>query len=137
MRQLSEILTYSDILKGHHLNSSLNFTDAANIVDEFEESLFTLDKFSTVILLSLYIPIFVLGLAGNILIVLSVSTDKMINSNLYFLVNLALADLAVTVLCIPTSIGTIVYKLWVYGRFLCKFTTFIQGKFAVIILYST
>ena len=125
MGQLSELLDY---LAEHSNVTSLNFTDAADIIDEFESNLFTLDQVSTGVLLCLYIPIFILGLLGNVLIILSVSGDKSTKANFYFLINLALADLAVTVLCIPTSIGSIVYKLWVYGRFLCKFTAFIQGK---------
>lgn len=128
MDQLPDLLTYRHFLEEHKNNTHFNINSAADIVSDFESNLYTINKFSTVVLLSLYIPIFILGLVGNILIILSVSAEKAKKANLYFLVNLALADLAVTVLCIPTSIGTIIYKLWVYGKFLCKFTAFIQGE---------
>lgn len=127
MDQLPDLLSYKVFLKEHNHSTLFNFSDAANILVEFESNLFTHNKFASVVLLSLYIPIFVIGLLGNILIIVSVTADRARKANLFFLVNLALADLAVTVLCIPTSVGTIVYKLWMYGRFLCKFTAFIQG----------
>jgi hypothetical protein len=128
MDQLPDLLTYKTFLNEHKNTTNLNFTDAADILREYEANLHTLNKFLTVVLLTLYIPIFIIGLIGNILIITSVTAERSRKSNLYFLVNLALADLSVTVLCIPTSIGTIVYKLWVYGQFLCKFTAFIQGS---------
>jgi len=42
-------------------------------------------------------------------------------------VNLALADEAVTVVCIPLVIGQTLFRLWVYGDVLCKLTGFMQG----------
>ena len=38
------------------------------------------------------------------------------------LVNLALADEAVTVVCIPLVIGQTLFRLWLYGDALCKLT---------------
>ncbi|XP_060567579.1 QRFP-like peptide receptor [Ruditapes philippinarum] len=136
MDQLPDLLNYKLFLEEHKNTTHFNLSDASDILTEFEKNLFTFDKFSTVVLLSLYIPTFVIGLVGNILIIVSVSAERARKANLYFLVNLALADLAVTVLCIPTSIGTLVYKLWVYGRFLCKFTAFIQGVAVAVSIYS-
>ena len=133
MDQLQDFLTYKHFFElknittgsGHHMNLTL----AEQIVADFENNLITVHHFTTVILLTLYIPIFLVGLFGNLLIIVSVSADKVKKAKLYFLVNLALADLAVTVFCMPTSIGTNVYRLWVYGQFLCKFSAFIQGEY--------
>lgn len=136
MGQLPEILTYKMLINDHKNFTHFNFDDVADIIRDFEDNLYTANKFSTVVLLSLYVPIFIIGLIGNILIILSVTAERVRKSNLYFLVNLALADLAVTVLCIPTSVGTLVYKLWVYGRFLCKFTAFIQGVAVAVSTFS-
>ena len=35
---------------------------------------------------------------------------------------------SVTVVCVPVSIGKRVYKLWVYGQFMCKLSGYMQGK---------
>ena len=132
MDQLQDFLSYKHFFELKNITddskSSMNITEAELIVADFERNLITVHHFTTVILLTLYIPIFLVGLFGNILIIVSVSADKVRKAKLYFLVNLALSDLAVTVFCMPTSIGTNVYRLWVYGQFLCKFTAFIQGK---------
>ena len=128
MAKFPDLLNYEMYQTELKNSTHINLSDASEILSDFQKDLYTVDNFSTVVLLSLYVPTFVIGLVGNILIIVSVSTERARKANLYFLVNLALADLAVTVLCIPTSIGTLVYKLWVYGRFLCKFTAFIQGK---------
>ena len=133
MDQLPDLLTskhYFEVLNlTDHSLQYLNLSEAQHIIQDFEHSLVTVNQFTTVILLTLYIPVFLIGLVGNILIVVSVSADKVRKAKLYFLVNLAFSDLAVTVLCMPTSIGTSVYRLWVYGRFLCKFSAFIQGRY--------
>lgn len=131
MDQLPDFLNYKHYFELNNITDQsrqyLNLSEAEQIVRNFEISLVTVHKFTTVTLLTLYIPIFLVGLFGNLLIIVSVSADKVRKAKLYFLVNLALSDLAVTVLCMPTSIGTSVYRLWVYGRFLCKFSAFIQG----------
>ena len=45
-----------------------------------------------------------------------------------FLMNLALADLLVTLICMPTIVGQIVVRLWVYGTVMCKVSAYMQGK---------
>ena len=133
MDQLPDFLSSKHYFELQNLTDKslqyLNLSEAEQIVKNFEINLVTVHQFTTVLLVTLYIPIFLIGLFGNLLIVVSVSADKVRKAKLYFLVNLALSDLAVTVLCMPTSIGTSVYRLWVYGRFLCKFSAFIQGTF--------
>ncbi|KAH3858036.1 hypothetical protein DPMN_100655 [Dreissena polymorpha] len=136
MDQHSELKNYRHYFREHSNESSFNYTLADDIIQEFEANLFTLNKFSTIVLLSMYTPIFIIGLVGNILIIASVTADKARKSNLYFLVNLALSDLVVTVFCMPTCIGTIVYKPWVYGRVLCKFTAFVQGVAVAVSIFS-
>ncbi|KDR22267.1 Orexin receptor type 1, partial [Zootermopsis nevadensis] len=45
----------------------------------------------------------------------------------YFLVNLSVADLLVTLICMPVAISQAVIKLWLYGEFMCKITYYLQG----------
>ncbi|KAK3593746.1 hypothetical protein CHS0354_014276 [Potamilus streckersoni] len=140
MDQLPELYSYRVFFENRNLTSqfkpTLNFSEASEILTEFTNSLFTLNTFTTVLLLTLYAPIFLLGLIGNILIIAILSAEKAKKPKLYFMINLALADLAVTLLCIPPSVGTIVYGLWVYGRFLCKFIAFIQGVAVAVSIFS-
>jgi hypothetical protein len=45
----------------------------------------------------------------------------------YFLVNLSVADLLVTLICMPVAISQAVIKLWLYGEFMCRVTYYLQG----------
>ena len=44
------------------------------------------------------------------------------------LVNVIFVLFSVTVICIPVAVGHALYKIWVYGEFMCKVTGFLQGK---------
>ena len=46
-----------------------------------------------------------------------------------FLLNLALADLLVTLICMPMVVGQTVFRLWVYGAVMCKLSVYTQGTF--------
>ncbi|ESP05214.1 hypothetical protein LOTGIDRAFT_94391, partial [Lottia gigantea] len=99
-----------------------------DILKEFEQSFYTFGNYSTVILLSLYVPTFIIALLGNILIILTVLADETLRKTKnFYLINLASSDLCITLVCMPMTVGTIVYRLWIYGEFLCKFTAFLPG----------
>ncbi|ESP00348.1 hypothetical protein LOTGIDRAFT_65092, partial [Lottia gigantea] len=89
---------------------------------------YTLNTYPTVVLLTLYVPAFLIALIGNILVLLTVFTDKKVKrAKNFYLINLALSDLCVTLVCIPVTVSSIVSRLWFYGIFMCKFTAFLQG----------
>lgn len=68
-----------------------------------------------------YVIIFIIGVIGNILVCLVVCRQrKMKNITNYFIVNLAVSDLAVLLICIPFDFGEIVTHYWPYGAVMCK-----------------
>ncbi|XP_046374245.1 QRFP-like peptide receptor [Haliotis rufescens] len=83
---------------------------------------------STIVLIVLYVPVLIIGLIGNVCMVIIVFTSTRLRSmtNLY-LCNMAAADMAVCLICVPMAVGQAVYKVWIYGEFMCKITTFLQG----------
>ncbi|XP_013385646.1 RYamide receptor [Lingula anatina] len=92
------------------------------------EIFFTFDKPATVVLFALYIPIFVVALFANVLVIYIVMRFKaMRRAKNLFIFSLALADLGVTFICMPVSLGVIVYKVWIYGAALCKLSWYMQG----------
>ena len=46
----------------------------------------------------------------------------------YFLVNLSVADLLVTTICMPIAMSQAITSIWFYGLFMCKFSAYLQGK---------
>lgn len=137
MDQLADWLSYKDLIFRNNITgnraSPYNFSDPHSVFDEFQRRQFTIHEYSTIVLLSLYIIIFLIGLLGNALIIVTtIRNGQSQHSKNYFLINLAVADLAVTLFCMPTSLGTIIYRIWVYGKFLCKFLAFFQGMLVLM-----
>lgn len=141
MDQLADWLSYKDLIFRNNItgnrDSPYNFSDPHSVFEEFQRRQFTIHEYSTIVLLSLYIIIFLIGLLGNALIIVTTIKNRQSqHSKNYFLINLAVADLAVTLFCMPTSLGTIIYRIWVYGKFLCKFLAFFQGVAVAVSIYS-
>lgn len=66
--------------------------------------------------------IFITCILGNILVVLSVFTYRPLqNVQNIFIVSLALADLFVSILCMPFHIAYQMYDKWIFGNLICKF----------------
>ena len=64
------------------------------MLEDFEESQFTLNEPTTVLLIVLYVPIFLTSVIGNILVLIVIVPNKQLwNVTNNFLVNLAVADL--------------------------------------------
>ena len=67
------------------------------------------------------IIILVLGIIGNVLVVLVVAKRrKMRTVTNYFILNLACADLTVLISNIPIDLTTRFLKKWIFGKVLCK-----------------
>jgi hypothetical protein len=76
----------------------------------------------------LYGLIFIIGLFGNLFVIFVILRFKSMQTlTNYFLVNLTCGDIFVFVICIQLTLGSTVYKKWIYGEILCKLTPFIQG----------
>ena len=105
---------------------------ARTVVEEYLAGMVTIGSPATIVLLALYTPIFLFSLAGNTLVIyLFFRSQHMRRLKSLFLVNLALADEAVTVVCVPLVVGQNVFRLWVYGTFMCKLTGYVQGESVV------
>jgi hypothetical protein len=71
----------------------------------------------------LYSLIFLVGIIGNILVVVVIVFSRTMKSpvNMY-LMNLCVADVLVIVVCMPTALADIYTKeVWYFGAFMCKY----------------
>lgn len=139
MDQFPEFIAYKQFLQRNNFSMLIqstpyNFTGAQDILEEFTGTFYSFNNFQDVVLVTLYVPIFITALVGNVLIMVSVLNDvTWRKAKNVFLFNLSVADLSVALICMPMAVGTLVYRLWIYGEFLCKFTAFMQGKGAYMI----
>ncbi|XP_071128533.1 substance-P receptor-like [Mytilus edulis] len=80
-----------------------------------------------IIKIILFIVIILFSVLGNILIIIVViKNHTMWTTTNYYLVNLAVADLMVTISCTWVTLVDDVTEGWVLGKFFCKINTFTQ-----------
>lgn len=85
----------------------------------------------------MYAVIFLLAVIGNSLVILTLVQNKRMRTiTNVFLLNLAISDLFLGVLCMPfTLVGTL-KRDFVFGEFMCKILPFLQGKWRGYCLFN-
>lgn len=91
--------------------------------------------FVNVILLCLYSIIFFVAVGGNLLVVLVIlGQQRMRTVTNFFLLNLAVGDIAKALICIPfTFVVNGLVPYWPFGSFMCPFVLYTQ---AVVVFVS-
>ncbi|XP_061184763.1 QRFP-like peptide receptor [Saccostrea echinata] len=103
--------------------------DLGKFVEDMREELKGYKEPLTIALIFLYSVVFLFGLFGNIFVIITVLHYKHMRTlTNVFLVNLTISDLLVVLFCIPITLGTSVYRDYVYGIGMCKLTSFLQGS---------
>lgn len=79
------------------------------------------------ILVILHLSVFITGLVGNSLVCLSVFRNKSLQTvTNYYIVNLAVADFLVILICLPPTVYWDLYLTWSFGQILCKLVLYLQ-----------
>ena len=83
-----------------------------DIGEAFMKDLLTIDSPFTIVLLVLYSSVFVIGLIGNLLVILVIIKYRHMRSitNMFFM-NLSIGDLLVVLVCMPFSMAPYIYKV--------------------------
>jgi len=84
----------------------------------------------------MYCFIFLLALAGNGLVCHVVqSSPRMRTVTNYFIVNLAVGDILMTLFCVPfSSVATLLLQYWPFGSELCRTVSYSQVSFTLTLL---
>ncbi|XP_069354743.1 QRFP-like peptide receptor isoform X1 [Maniola hyperantus] len=81
-----------------------------------------------VVIIVLYVIVLAASLSANTLLIFIVIKFQYMRSvTNIFLVNLSVADLLVTLFCMPVQIAKSVTLLWYFGEVMCKTVNFLQG----------
>ncbi|XP_069841025.1 galanin receptor type 1-like [Dendropsophus ebraccatus] len=102
-------------------------------IEELKKMLFLFVKEPvTISLTAMYIVSFVVGIIGNIMSIKVLTRKRTgrtssLSTTRSLLINLAICDLMVVCVCMPITVGNLIYKAWVYGDFLCRAVPFIQA----------
>jgi hypothetical protein len=69
-----------------------------------------------------------LGLLANSLVIYIIIKKKLFKSictHCYFL-NVAIADLCFTIVCVPITMSGYIYSYWIFGNFVCQLQNFLM-----------
>ncbi|XP_035982755.1 orexin receptor type 2 [Fundulus heteroclitus] len=79
------------------------------------------------VLIVAYIIVFIVSLIGNSLVCFAVWKNRHMRTvTNYFIVNLSLADVLVTIICLPASLVVDITETWFFGETLCKVVPYLQ-----------
>ncbi|KZC13832.1 Neuropeptide Y receptor [Dufourea novaeangliae] len=100
-------------------------------------SVFSLSWFIGIIYF-FYITVFVVALTGNSLVCYVVySNPRMKTVTNFFIVNLALGDILMTLFCVPPSFVSIfLLQYWPFGPELCPIVNYLQGVSVLVSAYT-
>ena len=118
-----------------HLGANFSFDDFVEIVSESREQLYWFGPGIEVPLIIGYLLIIVFGIFANGLLCYTVVRKKKLRTvRNMFIMNLAVSDIIMCVLCMPFTLIKLLLKNWPLGEALCKVVPWMQ---AVNVLAST
>lgn len=121
----------SYVTEEYDVNDTLNCTDSDYCVTD-EEYIELMENhiypdLNDWILISMHSVVFVAGLVGNALVCVAVYRNHSMRTvTNYFIVNLAVADLLVILICLPPTVVWDVTETWFLGLRLCKAVPYFQ-----------
>lgn len=81
------------------------------------------------VLIATHAMVFVIGLTGNALVCIAVYRNHSMRTvTNYFIVNLAVADFMVILICLPPTVLWDVSKTWFFGTAMCKIVLYFQVR---------
>ena len=119
----------------------MNFTTAKPNWPDMNESITSREKWGSVVLqLCLFCLIAVVGFVANVLVLMAASqlckhrTHRSTRST-YYIINLAIADLAIILVALPTDMITH-FTSWPFGEFPCKFLYPLRDVFVFVAIMT-
>ncbi|XP_044746322.1 neuropeptide FF receptor 2-like [Coccinella septempunctata] len=105
-------------------DSSILTSQSKAAIEEYVRKNLLEEKYG---IIALYIPVFLSALVANCLVILVVIKDQYMRSvTNYFLVNLSVADLLVTLICMPKAAIEAYKSTYDLGRYSCKISSYLQ-----------
>lgn len=126
-----------------YMEFNLNFTDENKSLEDYigntrfkdvlrfmEHDFFqvNISEWETWTLLVIYLISFICSIVANtVSAVIIIRFRNMRRISNCLIMTLTMADFLVTLICMPIALGSYIYKLWVFGEFICKISNYVQG----------
>lgn len=82
-----------------------------------------------VLVVTAYAIIFALSMIGNILVVITLALHKRMQTvTNILLLNLAVSDLMMGLICMPTSLTGYILRNFIFGGFFCTLQRYVEGE---------
>ncbi|XP_072899084.1 neuropeptide Y receptor type 1-like [Hemitrygon akajei] len=116
-----------------------------SILFNFSKRNFTFDHFDQCyspsamifILALIYSAIIILGVSGNLLLIIIIIKQKEIhNVTNILIVNLSVSDLIISIMCLPFTFVYTFMDHWIFGEAMCKLNTMIQCISITVSIFS-
>ncbi|XP_074604426.1 orexin/Hypocretin receptor type 1-like isoform X1 [Brevipalpus obovatus] len=112
-----------------------NFQCKLELYEEYQRQYAA--KFLDYFLCSLFIPEFIIGLGGNFLICLFIYRNHSMRTvTNYYIVNLAVADFLVILICLPPTAIMDLTKKWIFNDIMCKVVRYSQDVSVSVSVYT-
>ncbi|KAI5646505.1 7 transmembrane receptor (rhodopsin family) domain-containing protein [Phthorimaea operculella] len=136
----SHYCTTPECLQNVYYNDSYHnytWTQLACVLESSPEDLLSSPIFQACVYL-MYIAIFIVALVGNGMVCYVVySFPRMKTVTNYFIVNLAVGDILMTVFCVPfTFVSTLALRYWPFGAVMCKIVNYSQAVSVLVSAYT-
>ncbi|KAK9884001.1 hypothetical protein WA026_004936 [Henosepilachna vigintioctopunctata] len=100
------------------------FNETKEVIENYIKNNFVQEKYGVI---AIYIPVFFSALIANMLVIIIVMKDHYMRSATnYFLVNLSIADLLVTLICMPEAAFEAYTSNYNLGRYPCKISSYLN-----------
>ncbi|KAK9874696.1 hypothetical protein WA026_005516 [Henosepilachna vigintioctopunctata] len=86
---------------------------------------------------SMYTLIFMCSLIGNLFVCyVVIASSRMRTVTNYFILNLSIGDILITILCVPFTCISMMTQYWPFGSFLCPVISYVQAISVFISAYT-
>ncbi|KAH3863295.1 neuropeptide SIFamide receptor-like [Dreissena polymorpha] len=116
------------LVVGLHNDTNGNYNYVNDNMTQMEYELLKQPPYMILVYALTYGLVFVFGLLGNTFVVAVIYREpSMRNVTNYFILNMAVADLMVVLLCVPITFLLSIFTGWRYGQFMCKVTPYVNS----------
>lgn len=131
----------------HNLSTTYNYNDSFNLswfgqamacdIETSSEDFISSSAFKACVYL-MYGAVFIVAFLGNALVCYVVNhTPRMKTVTNYFIVNLAVGDILMTVFCVPFSfVSMLILRYWPFGEVMCKIVNYSQAVSVLVSAYT-
>ncbi|XP_050549049.1 neuropeptide F receptor-like [Daktulosphaira vitifoliae] len=122
--------TFIESCNDTEMNSTFNFSldEVYSILMEHKRDARNLDQSTETILIAVYLGLIIAGLTANLTVIYVIARRaQMHTSRNIYIVNLAISDITLCLVCMPFTLTSIIRYQWNMGSFVCKLVPLLQG----------